>query len=51
MDIEKIRRERSGWLKWKNIAPILSTLGLFPSCDESRVEFGDSIKIFLPKEY
>ncbi len=31
MDLEKIRRERANWLKWKNIAPILKKLDRVPT--------------------
>ncbi|WP_200762211.1 tRNA 5-methoxyuridine(34)/uridine 5-oxyacetic acid(34) synthase CmoB [Nitrosophilus alvini] len=45
MDIEKIKRERENWLKWKNIAPLREMLDALPDIKDVKVEIDDVIKI------
>ncbi|WP_281950978.1 tRNA 5-methoxyuridine(34)/uridine 5-oxyacetic acid(34) synthase CmoB [Nitrosophilus kaiyonis] len=45
MDIEKIKKERQSWLKWKNIAPLREKLKNLPNIEVIEIEFKDIIKI------
>lgn len=48
MDIEKLKKERSSWLKWKNIAPLREKLKNLPDIKNITYAIEDSIKIFSP---
>ena len=45
MDIEKIKKERESWLKWKNIAPLREMLKKLPEIEVKSVILDDIIKI------
>ena len=45
MDLNSIRRERDGWLKWKNIIPLQEALSTLPNIYPTSIEYGDCIKI------
>jgi len=44
MDLQAIRTERSGWMKWKNIAPSRDAIEQLPEVDAT-LEIGDTVTL------
>lgn len=44
VDLEAIRLERQGWLKWKNIAPLIDEISKLPHL-ETQVAIGDTVQV------
>ncbi len=51
MDLKALRKERQGWLKWKNIAPLQEAISTLPQPKVKRVELGDIVSAKLDEEY
>lgn len=44
MDLQKIREERAGWMKWKNIAPLRDEIDRLPAIT-AEVAFSDAVTL------
>ncbi len=51
MDLEALRKEREGWLKWKNIAPLQEAINALPKPKVKQITLGDVIFAELEAEY
>ncbi len=51
MDLEALRRERQGWLRWKNIAPLQQAIAALPEPEVRRIELGDVVSVELEPAY
>jgi tRNA (mo5U34)-methyltransferase len=47
LDIDQLRRSRSKWLEWKNIAPLKEAVSSLPDFEVSSIRLGDIIEIHL----
>jgi len=50
-ELDRLREERQGWLRWKNIAPLQAAIRSLPDPEVAQVELGDIVSARLAPGY